>query len=261
MYQYKLIHYLAMIVKAIKTRKFLPPKDDLWDLLSSIKFLKENSVVAVTSKVIAIGEGRCLPIKSFDKDKIAMEEADKYIPREMVPGSLILHTIKNNMLVASSGVDESNGAGYYILWPKDPQKSCKNIWKFLRKKYGVKNLGVFITDSRLVPLKRGVVGISIGFFGFKPLKDYRGKLDIFGREFRMETSNFPDSLATAAVIEMGEGDELQPIAIIEEIPGLEFIQTEFRPKTKDDSFEIDEKEDMFYPFLSSVKWRKGGRGK
>ena len=250
-----------MIVKAIKTRKFLPPKDDLWDLLSAIKSLKEKSVVAVTSKVVAIGEGRCLPIKSFDKDRIAMEEADKYIPRWLVPGALILHTIKNNMLVASSGVDESNGAGYYILWPKDPQKSAKSIWKFLTKLYGVKEIGVLITDSRLVPLKRGVVGISIGFFGFKPLKDYRGKKDIFGREFRMETSNFPDSLATAAVIEMGEGDELQPIAIIEEIPGLEFIQTEFRPKTKDDDFEIEEKEDMFYPFLSSVKWEKGGGGK
>lgn len=260
MYQYKLIHYLAMIVKAIKTRKFLPPKDDLWDLLSSIKFLKENSVVAVTSKVVAIGEGRCLPIKNFDKDEIAMEEADKYIPREMAPGALILHTIKNNMLVASSGVDESNGAGYYILWPKNPQDSAKNIWEFLKKKYQVKNLGVVITDSRLVPLKRGVVGISIGFFGFKPLKDYRGKKDIFGRLFRMETSNFPDSLATAAVLEMGEGDELQPIAIIEEVPGLEFIQEEFKPNTKDDDFEIEEKEDMFYPFLSSVKWKKGGKG-
>lgn len=250
-----------MIVRAIKVRKFLPPKDDLWDLISSIKYLKENTVVAVTSKVVAIGEGRCLPIKSFDKDQVAINEADKYIPRELVPNSLIMHTIKNNMLVASSGVDESNGAGYYILWPKDSQKSAKNIWNFLREKYKVKNLGVVITDSRLVPLKRGVVGISIGFFGFKPLKDYRGKKDLFGREFRMETSNMPDSLATAAVLEMGEGDEMQPLAIIEEVPDLEFIQKEYKPKTKDDDFEIEEKEDMFYPFLSSVKWEKGGGGK
>lgn len=251
-----------MIVKAIKTRKFLPPKDNLWDLLAAIKSLKENSVVAVTSKVVSIGEGRCLPIEQgITKDEIAIKEADKYIPREASPGGWVLHTIKNNMLIASSGVDESNGANYFTLWPKDPQKSAKKIWDFLRKKYKVKNLGVIITDSRLVPLRRGVVGIAIGFFGFKPIKDYRGKKDIFGREFKMETSNLPDSLATAAVLEMGEGLEQQPIAIISDISEIEFINKKFKPKTLDDTFEIPQKEDMFYPFLASVKWKKGGSGK
>lgn len=250
-----------MRVQAVKTRKFLPPKDNLWELLSVIKELKENSVVAVTSKVVAIGEGRCIPIKEINKDELALEESDKYIPREEAPGALILHTIKNNMLIASSGVDESNGGGYYVLWPKNPQESAKKIWQFLKNKFKIKNLGVIITDSRLVPLRRGVVGIAISYFGFKPLKDYRAKLDIFGREFRMETSNMPDSLATAAVLVMGEGSEKQPIAILEDIPDLEFIQKEFKPKSFDDAFEIPEKEDMFYPFLSKVLWKKGGSGK
>lgn len=247
-----------MIVKALKTRKFLPPKDNLWDLLAVVKGLKENSVVATTSKVVSIGEGRCVPFKDISKDEIAIAESDKYLPRESSPNGWILHTIKNNLLVASAGVDESNGDGFYILWPKDPYLSAKKIWSFLRRKFKIKNLGIIITDSRLVPLRRGVVGIAIAYFGFKPLKDYRGKKDIFGRELKMETSNLPDSLATAAVLVMGEGSETQPIAIIEEIPDLEFIQKEFKPKTSDDCFEIAEKEDMFYPFLSSVKWKKGG---
>lgn len=250
-----------MIVKAIKTRKFLPPKDDLLDLLSSIKKLKEYSVVAVTSKVVSIAEGRCIPIEKISKDELAIREADKYLPREASPGGWILHTVKNNMLIASSGVDESNGANYYILWPEDPFMSAKKIWQILRKRFRIKNLGVIITDSRLVPLRRGVVGIAISYFGFKPIKDYRGKKDIFGREFKMETSNLPDSLATAAVLEMGEGIEQQPLAIIADISQIEFIDQEFKPASIDDSFEISEKEDMFYPFLSSVKWIKGGSGK
>jgi len=250
-----------MFVQAIKTRKFLPPKDNLWDLLSSIKNLEENSVVAVTSKVVSIAEGRCIPVDKISKDELAIKEADKYLPREASPGGWILHTIKNNMLIASSGVDESNGANYYILWPKEPYSSAKKIWQFLRKRLNIKNLGVIITDSRLVPLRRGVVGIAISYFGFKPLKDYRGKKDIFGREFKMETSNLPDSLATAAVLEMGEGIEQQPLAIITDISQIEFIDKEFKPVSIDDSFEITEKEDMFYPFLSSVKWIKGGSGK
>lgn len=250
-----------MKVIGIKTRKFLPPKDNLWDLIKSIKKIKENSVVAITSKVVSIGEGRCIPISNTTKDEIAIMEADKYIPRELAPDGLILHTIKNNMLIASSGVDESNGADYFILWPKDPESSAKKIWEFLKEKFKVKNVGVIITDSRLIPLRRGVVGIAIAYFGFKPLKDYRGKKDIFGREFKMETSNFPDSLATTAILEMGEGSERKPIAIISDIPDLEFIQTEYQAKTPEDSLDIPEKEDMFYPFLSSVKWEKGKSGK
>ncbi len=251
-----------MKVKAIKVRKFLPPKDNLWDLLSAVKLLKENSVVAVTSKVVSIGEHRCISIEKFpDKDKLIIMEADKYLPRDVVPGDLVMHTIKNNIFVASSGIDESNGAGYYILWPKDPQASAKRIWDFLRKKFKLNNLGVIITDSRLVPLKRGVVGIAIGFSGFKPIKDYRGKKDIFGREFKMETSNMPDSLATAAVLEMGEGNEQTPIAIISDVPYLEFTKSQHKEKIGDFSFEIPEKEDMFFPFFSSVKWKKGGGGK
>ena len=250
-----------MKVQAIRTRKMLPPIDDLWDILSSIKNLEENCVVAVTSKVVSIGEGRCINISSVTKDAIAIQEADKYLPREFSPKGLILTTIKNNMLVASSGVDESNSGNFYTRWPKNPNRSAKNIWKFLRKKFHVKNLGVIITDSRLVPLRRGVVGIAVSFYGFKPIKDYRNTKDLFGREFKMETSNFPDSLATVAVLEMGEGAESQPIAIISEVPEIEFIEKDFKPKTFDESFEISIDDDMFEPFLTAVKWKKGGSGK
>lgn len=243
-----------MIVRSIKTRKFLPPKDDLWDLLSSIKSLKENTVLAVTSKVVSIGEGRCIPVRDFpDKDQLVVKETDKYLPREMAPHGLVMHTIKNNTLVASAGIDESNGNSFYILWPKDPFKSAKKIWQFLTKKFKVKNLGVVITDSRLVPLRRGVVGVAIGYFGFLPLRDYRGKKDLFGRKFVMETSNLPDSLATAAVLEMGEGAEQTPLAIISDIPYIKFSKTFHE-------FKIPEEEDMFYPLLSAVKWKKGGEG-
>lgn len=243
-----------MVINAIKTRKFLPPEDDLWDLLSAIKNLKENSVIAVTSKVVSVGEGQCIPISEIDKDSLIKKEADKYLPRKFVPQELVMYTLKNNMLIAAAGIDESNGDGYYILWPKNPNKSAKNIWRFLKNKFKLKNLGVIITDSRLIPLRQGVVGYSIGYFGFKPIKDYRGKVDLFGREFKMETSNIPDSLATAAVFEMGEGREQTPIAIISDVPFLEFSKREI-------SINIEEKEDMFYPLLSSVKWKKGGSGK
>ena len=39
-----------MEVIAIKTRKLLPPKDNLWEVLSTIKSLKENLEVTATTK-------------------------------------------------------------------------------------------------------------------------------------------------------------------------------------------------------------------
>lgn len=242
-----------MIIKAIKTRDFIPPKDDLFDLLDSISSLEENSVVAITSKVVAIGEGSCIEVSKIDKDELIKREADKYLSREEVPDALAIQTIKNNMIVASAGIDESNGNGYFILWPRNPQDSAKKIWQFLKNKFKLNYLGIIITDSRLTPLRSGVVGYAIGFYGFNPIKDYIGKKDIFGREFKMETSNIPDSLASAAVLEMGEGAERQPIAIISDV-SLEF-------SNKDYSLDIEPKKDIFYPFLSSVSWKKGGSGK
>ncbi len=248
-----------MVVKAIKTRRFLPPKDDLQDLLSAIKNLEENSIVAVTSKVVSICEGRCIPLNKINKDELISKESDKYLPRKQ--NDLTIYTIKNNLLVAAAGIDESNGDGYYILWPKDPELSAKKIWKFLKEKFKLKNLGIIITDSKVTPLRRGVVGMAISYFGFKPLKDYRGREDLFGRKFEMETSDVPGSLATAAVLEMGEGAECQPLAVITDVPYIEFIQKKYIPKNPDLAYEIPEKEDLFYPFLSSVKWQKGGSGK
>ena len=42
----------------------MPPKDDLLAAVSgSLKFLREKSVLVVTSKVVSIWQGRCIPIE------------------------------------------------------------------------------------------------------------------------------------------------------------------------------------------------------
>ena len=75
-----------MIIKAIKTRVFEPPQDDLPSFIkesfSKIE-LKENSIFIVTSKIVSIGEGQCVEMGSVqNKDELIKKEADYYIPRE-----------------------------------------------------------------------------------------------------------------------------------------------------------------------------------
>jgi len=88
----------------------------------------------------------------------------------------------------------------------------------LKQKYSVKYLGILITDSRTIPLRAGITGVALGYAGFRGIKDYRGRPDIFGRKFKVSRVNVADSLATVAVFVMGEGNEQQPLAIIKKAP-------------------------------------------
>ncbi len=247
-----------MIVKAYKTHK-IKPEDNLFLILDKyLPRLNEKDVVAVTSKIVAICEGRVVKNDGkIEKFTLAKKYCQYYLPEKYVKFN-VHPTITNNVFVVSAGVDESNGAGYFVLWPKNPMKSAKEIWEYLRKKSNIKKLGIVITDSRLVPLRRGVTGFGIGWCGFEPLKDYVGTPDLFGRNFRVEKTNLVESVAAAAVFAMGEGKEQTPLAVISDPPHLKFND---RPPSKDETDEmtIGLEDDVFAGLLTSVKWERGGQ--
>lgn len=245
-----------MKVTPIKTHK-ITPKDDLFAVLDNyIIQLPERSVVAVASKIVAITEGRVVKkISEGQKDDLAKQEADSYLPRVYNQYGFMI-TIKRNIIVASAGIDESNGNGYFVLWPNDPQESANKIREYLVKKFKLQYVGVIITDSKLSPLRWGVTGVAVSHSGFAALNSYIGKPDIFGRKLRAEKVNIADSLATAAVIEMGEGNEQQPLAIIE---GASLVRFQKRnPREKElDGLKIAVEDDVYASLLKSVKWEKG----
>ena len=248
-----------MIIKPIKTRRFKPPKDDLFALIrESIPKgrLQEGSILVVTSKIVAIGEGRCVKIdESIDKYKLVQKEADEYLSKDkMPPGYSFVLTIKNGILIPTAGIDESNANGYYILWPKNPFASAKTIYNFVKKEYKLKKFGVIISDSHTTPLRLGTMGVALAFWGFNPLKDYRGTKDIFGRKLKVTQGNTTDSLAVAAVATMGEGKEQMPIAIIKDIPFVQFGNFNFLKKNP---LAISRKDDIYGPLLNAMEWEKG----
>jgi dihydrofolate synthase / folylpolyglutamate synthase len=249
-----------MKITAIKTKKFLPPKDDLFSELEKVaQKLKENSIICIASKIVSIGEGRCIPFSDISKDELVKKEADQYLERNQVPNSWMMHAIKNNLLIGAAGIDESNGDGYYILWPKDPEKSAEGIYTFLKEKSKLKNIGVIITDSHSIPMRRGLIGISLSYFGFEPLRDYMGEKDLFDRELMLSMTNIPDSLAAASVFVMGEGAEQTPIAIIETVKDyVKFTNIKWKPTKANTDFSIKPEDDLYAPFLKSVPWKKGG---
>jgi F420-0:gamma-glutamyl ligase len=250
-----------MIIKTIKTRILLPPKDNLFEILeeSLPKRIKEDTIVTITSKILSIGEGRCIPINKIeDKDKLIMKECDKYLPRDVVKNGWVMHTLSHNLMIPTAGIDESNALDHYILWPKNPKSSAKGIHYWLKKKYELRNVGVIITDSHSISLRRGTVGISLAHYGFKPINDYRHTDDLFGRELKITQSNIADGLAAAAVVCQGEGSECTPITLISNVPFIKFT-TSWKPKRAFSSYEVPPSEDLYFTLLKKLPW-KNGRG-
>lgn len=248
-----------MIVTAYKTKKIVEG-DDLFAVLkeSLPKNLPENSVVAVSSKIIAICEGRIADPEKVSRDDLAKEEAEYYLPRESNPFDVMI-TIKDNTFIASAGIDQSNGNGTYVLWPKDLQQSANSIREFLVSAFR-QDIGVIVTDSRLSPLRWGVTGIALSHSGFAAINSYIGKEDVFGRKLRVETVNVADTLAAAAVGVMGEGAEQTPLAVVSDIPWVQFV--DHNPTKEElDMLHIDMNKEVFTPLLTAVKWEKGGGGK
>ncbi|OGG24639.1 hypothetical protein A3A79_05685 [Candidatus Gottesmanbacteria bacterium RIFCSPLOWO2_01_FULL_43_11b] len=240
-----------MTITPYSTSKVVPGNNIFEILDTSLPKLKEKDIVVVTSKIVSICQGRVVK-NTVDKQELIRKEAQMYIEEPAISRFHVTLTIKEGILIANSGIDESNSGGYFILWPKEPFKEAQQIWQHVRKKYSIKNLGVIITDSRLVPLRWGTLGIVLSWCGFSPLKDYIGKPDIFGRKLRVTKQNIIDGLAAAAGVVMGEGNEQTPLAIIKNAP-VHFLEKPSLP-----SVHIDLKDDMYAPLINSAKWKRGG---
>lgn len=231
-----------MIIRPIKTHIF-QEGDDLFTFITRyVKKLPENSVIVIASKIVSLAEQHTVPLGSEkEKEELIRKESDLALPTKYV-----WFTVKDDMVMASAGIDESNANGKWILAPKDSFKVARSLRKKLQEKYGVENLGVLITDSCPLPLRRGVVGLALGYAGFRGIKDYRGESDIFGRRFTFSSTDVADSLATAAGLVMGEGNEQQPLAIIQSAP-LEFCE-----RTSRRELFVDQEDDMYEPLLSQL---------
>lgn len=249
-----------MNVRAIKTDVILPSGPDLFAVLDkAITSLDEGSIVAITSKIVSICEGRVVPFGAADKEQLIVQESDLYLPKTL---SRYGHhfSVVDHTLIASAGIDESNGASNYILWPKDSQATANQVRAYLVKRFNLKNLGVIITDSTCQPLRRGTTGICMAHSGFAALHDYIGTPDLFDKPFAVSMASISGGLAAAAVLAMGEGTEQTPIAIINDVG---FVQFQPRDPNQEELavLSIPIEEDLFGPFLQnpSIDWQPGNR--
>lgn len=232
-----------MKITAVKTRVFRPNEDLLSFINEHIGRLGERSVLVITSKIVALAEGRWIAnIDAEGKEEVIRAESEIVLA---TPYARM--TIRDGQAMANAGVDESNADGALILLPRDSFRTASFVRRQLMKKHRLHELGVVITDSRTMPFRSGITGVALGYAGIKGLRDYRGEKDIFGRPFKFSRVDVADSLAAAAVLTMGEGRERRPLAIVTGAP------VEYRERTNKRELLVDIKNDMYGPLLRLFK--------
>jgi len=147
----------------------------------------------------------------------------------MEHGVLIAET-HHGFVCANAGVDASNVApGYVSVLPRDPDASAERLRAGLwsaslsrlrspsdpasdgearRSGAGATAAGerspiaVIISDTFGRPWREGVVNVAIGVAGLRPLVDYRGCRDPYGRELHSTVIAVADEIASAAEMVM-----------------------------------------------------------
>ena len=224
------------------------PKSSRFDLDSLIEErvgskLKDGDVLVISSKFVALSEGRVVKLASVKPGGKAGELASKYsmdprlcelVIRESdeivggIPGFIL--TSKDGLLTPNAGIDKSNVRhGDVVLYPRRPEVSAWRIRESMRFARGVA-IGVVICDSRLSPTRRGTTGVAVASSGIESVLDMRGRVDLFGNVLKVTAQGVADDLSSAAEVLMGESDEATPIVLVRGLKRTLLRNTEYAGK-------------------------------
>jgi coenzyme F420-0:L-glutamate ligase/coenzyme F420-1:gamma-L-glutamate ligase len=190
--------------------------------------LQEGDMLAISSKYVAISEGRIVSLDDVQPDAKAYALAEQYHMDARIAQLVVdeaehifggipmgyLLTWRQGVMSPNAGLDRSNiPSGQVVLLPADNYASAHAIRNAILEQLGVR-VGVILTDSWLVPGRLGTTGIALSAAGFKPVEDERGKADLFGNPMTVTQRGVADSLSVCAQMVMGERDEATPVALL-----------------------------------------------
>jgi coenzyme F420-0:L-glutamate ligase/coenzyme F420-1:gamma-L-glutamate ligase len=189
--------------------------------------LQNGDILVVSSKFIAVSEGRVVDLETVVPSRRAAEGAKRFgvspelcelVIREsddVIGGvSGFMLTVKEGLLTPNAGIDKSNVEhGEVVLYPRNPLESATALVDAMRFRRGVE-IGVVVSDSRLMPTRKGTVGVALAAAGMEAIVDLRGRVDLFGNVLKVTSQAVADDLCSGAQIVMGEANESVPIVMV-----------------------------------------------
>lgn len=213
------------------------PGDDLGGLLIAALertgvTLAAGDILVVAQKIVSKAEGRIFDLAQVVPSGRAHElsaitgKDPRLLELVLAESTEVLRAKKNvivvahrlGMVMANAGIDQSNVetdgmAEPALLLPENPDASAMQLKVRVDAHFGVP-LGVVISDSIGRAWRLGTTGTAIGAAGVPSLIDQRGDTDMNGRVLMVTETAFADSVATAAVLVMGEAAEGTPAALL-----------------------------------------------
>ncbi len=220
---------MTMQMIPLKTQ-LLCANDDLSAVLKRTSTIQPDDIVVITSKVVATCEDAFVDLRTIGVSDKARAEAKttgrspefcqavldetarmngKVIGR--CPGAmlcLVRPTKAMHIVAANAGMDQSNvPEGTALGWPSNAAASAKR----LRRELGC---AVIIIDSCCAALRTGISAYALACAGIDPIRDERGKPDLFGRTLRITRDAIADELAAAASVLIGNAAQATPAVIV-----------------------------------------------
>ncbi len=189
--------------------------------------IMDRDVIVVAHKIVSKAEGRLVRLSDVVPSEFARNLASlldkspeevEVILRESraivrYRRGILITENRSGIVMANSGVDRSNVRGdYVLLLPADPDASARAIRKRIGELTG-KEVAVIISDTMGRPIREGQVDAAVGISGIAPFRDYRGKVDFFGKELKVTKIAHVDEIASAAELVMMKLRRV-PVAIV-----------------------------------------------
>jgi len=196
--------------------EFRPGDDLAAAIASSAPWLRDNDIVAVTSKVLSKCEGRMVAAPSDPESRDALRrnlidsEAVRVLARK---GRTLITENSLGLVQAAAGVDGSNVDSQELaLLPVDPDRSAAELASALRERLGV-TVGVVVTDTMGRAWRTGQTDVAIGASGLTVLHGYAGEHDAHGNELIVTEIAVADEIAAAADLVKGKLNSV-PVAVV-----------------------------------------------
>ena len=189
---------------------------------------QDGDIIVVAQKIVSKSEGRIVDLRNVTPSAFARRIAkrNKKHPshvevilsqtREIIrmEGHHLITQTHHGFICANAGVDRSNveSESAVTLLPKDSDASALRLRRRIKKLTG-SEVAVIISDTFGRPWRIGQTNLAIGVSGMRPLLDYRGHRDMYGRSLRLTVMATADELASAAELAMGKSDRV-PVALI-----------------------------------------------
>lgn len=210
--------------------------DDLVELvLRSLKKqhlkLEDHDIIALASKIVSYSQNRIVKLNEIRPSTKARNLGKKYSlepefaeillsEAEKVYGGVdkAVLTLKDHMLTANAGIDNKNApSDSVVLWPENLVQWVDTFRNDIMQETGIR-VAVLVVDSGLIPLRVGTVGSALAVAGFRPVREWRGKPDLYGRTIMITRHAVADDLASSVHLLMGEATEKTPVVLVKQAP-------------------------------------------